>query len=382
MTPPHPSTPLIQMDRNFSPWAGSTWVWSSRTTARRSAPSACGEAAVAAEGAGFDSGWVTDHVIVPAELAPVYGTIAEAIVSLGFLAGRTQRIQLGVSALVVAQRNPFVVLKQVTSLDFPLRWADCHGGCCRLASKEFATVGSQFESRWTAARRVARAGSLEFRRCRARSSTRGLAIRDGWLAPGLVRPDGMEGVGGRRLGCHPASAARTGAWHPVALPPATLSELAARAPRRADGRIVLRPSTLFAGEPNAGSADERGRHAVSGPPQWIAERLGEYIEAGCNGFVVNLGHDAPGLDERIQRFAEEVWAPVLLSSSSGPARTARSGDLPVRRWRACSTCTSWRWLPSGSWRSSRGRRCSVGTEVVGEPTSAYQGGYPGSAPCL
>src|ERR671931_1451806 len=74
-------------------------------------------AAVAAEEAGFDSGWVTDHLLVPPEHAPVYGTIAEALVSLGFLAGRTERLQLGVSALVVPQRNPLLTLKQLTTLD-------------------------------------------------------------------------------------------------------------------------------------------------------------------------------------------------------------------------------------------------------------------------
>jgi alkanesulfonate monooxygenase SsuD/methylene tetrahydromethanopterin reductase-like flavin-dependent oxidoreductase (luciferase family) len=62
--------------------------------------------AVAAQDAGFDSGWVSDHLMVPAEIAPVYGTISEALVSLGFLAARTQRLRLGVSALVVPQRNP------------------------------------------------------------------------------------------------------------------------------------------------------------------------------------------------------------------------------------------------------------------------------------
>lgn len=44
--------------------------------------------AVAAEESGFDSGWVTDHVVVPDEHAAVYGSIAEALLSLGFLAGR------------------------------------------------------------------------------------------------------------------------------------------------------------------------------------------------------------------------------------------------------------------------------------------------------
>jgi len=38
-------------------------------------------AAATAEEAGFDSGWVTDHLIVPTEHAPVYGTITEALVS-------------------------------------------------------------------------------------------------------------------------------------------------------------------------------------------------------------------------------------------------------------------------------------------------------------
>ena len=76
------------------------------------------DSAVAAEQAGFDSGWVTDHVVVPPEHAPIYGTIAEALLSLGFLAGRTERLQLGVSALVVPQRNPLVTLKQLTTLDF------------------------------------------------------------------------------------------------------------------------------------------------------------------------------------------------------------------------------------------------------------------------
>ena len=47
--------------------------------------------ALAAEEAGFDSCWVTDHLLVPEEHAPIYGSIAEALVTLGFLAGRTDR---------------------------------------------------------------------------------------------------------------------------------------------------------------------------------------------------------------------------------------------------------------------------------------------------
>ena len=279
-------------------------------------PDGLASAAVAAEEAGFDSGWVTDHLIVPAEMAPVYGTITEALVSLGFLAGRTRRIQLGVSALIVPQRNPFVALKQLTSLDFLSGGRIVVAVAAGWLAQEFATLSSDFDSRgrllddWLELATSAFAqmpGSVDH--------DGGLPIRDGWLAPGLARSGGIElwvaGVSDATL----RRAARTGVWHPVALPPAELSELAVRfRARRPDGRVVLRLTTQFAGEPNLRSCDERGRHAVTGPPQWIAERLVEYVQGGCNGFVVNLGHEAPGLEERVQRFAEEVWPSVVLSS--------------------------------------------------------------------
>ena len=57
--------------------------------------------ALAAEQAGFESGWVTDHLIVPGERAATYGTIAEALVSLGFPRAARGGSRLGVSALVV-----------------------------------------------------------------------------------------------------------------------------------------------------------------------------------------------------------------------------------------------------------------------------------------
>jgi alkanesulfonate monooxygenase SsuD/methylene tetrahydromethanopterin reductase-like flavin-dependent oxidoreductase (luciferase family) len=100
-------------------------------------------------------------------------------------------------------------------------------------------------------------------------------------------------------------AARTGIWHPVALTPEQLRRLA----ESFDGRVVLRIGIQLAREQKDGK-DERGRHALEGPPEWIAARLAEYIEAGCDGFVVNLGHEREGLEGRIDRFADEV-VPLL-----------------------------------------------------------------------
>jgi alkanesulfonate monooxygenase SsuD/methylene tetrahydromethanopterin reductase-like flavin-dependent oxidoreductase (luciferase family) len=209
-----------------------------------------------------------------------------------------------------------VTLKQVTSLDFLSRGRVVLAVAAGWLEKEFETLGTPFGERgrrlddWLQLGRSAFAqmpGPVEH--------ANGLRIEDGWLAPGLVSREGIEiwvaGVSDATL----RRASQTGVWHPVALPPAQLAELVIRfRDRRADGRVVLRLSTLFAEEPDPQRSDERGRHAVAGPSPWIAERLAEYVDAGCNGFVVNLGHEVPGLQERVQRFAEEVWPTVAGST--------------------------------------------------------------------
>ena len=264
-------------------------------------------AAVAAEEAGFDSGWVTDHVIVPPEHAPIYGTIAEALVSLGFLAGRTTRLQLGVSALIVPQRNPLVVLKQLTTLDLLSGGRIVTAVAAGWMEGEFALLGADFERRGRVLNEWLELAASAFDQMPGR-----IEELDGWLAPALVRPGGPElwvaGVSRATL----RRAALTGVWHPVALAPDRLRTMAVELrERRPDSRVVLRIGVYMQNEPSTG-ADERGRHAVAGPPEWVAERLSEYVDAGCNGFVVNIDYDKPGLEERIAAFATEV-SPLLPS---------------------------------------------------------------------
>lgn len=262
--------------------------------------------AVAAEDAGFDSGWVTDHLVVPEEHAPVYGSIAEALVSLGFLAGRTKRLQLGVSALIVPARNPIVALKQLTSLDLLSGGRIVTAVAAGWMEGEFETLQEPFAQRGRLLDEWLDLAAAAFEQMPGRVRWEGeLLSLDGSLAPALVRPGGPElwvaGVSRATL----RRAAKTGVWHPVALSPDELKRMAVDF----EGRIVLRIGVYLADEPRKGE-DERGRHAVEGPPEWIAQRLTEYAEVGCNGFVLNLDYDQPGLEERVLRFAEEV-APLL-----------------------------------------------------------------------
>jgi len=267
--------------------------------------------AVAAEQVGFDSGWVTDHVIVPEEHSGTYGTIAEALVSLGFLAARTTRLELGVSALVVPQRRPLVALKQLTTLDFLSGGRIVTAVAAGWLEEEFATLGAPYERRGQLLDEWLHVASSVFEQMPGRVGYDGdLFALDGWMAPPLVRPGGpplwIAGVSRATL----RRAAVTGVWHPVALPPNELRTMAAELrERRPESRVVLRIAVYVTPKPQD-AVDERRRHAIAGPPEWIAERLGGYVEAGCDGFVLNLGHASPELEERVRHFAEEI-APLL-----------------------------------------------------------------------
>lgn len=271
--------------------------------------------AVAAEAAGFDSGWVTDHVIVPPEHAPIYGTIAEALVSLGFLAGRTDRLQLGVSALVVPQRNPLIALKQLTTLDFLSGGRIVTAVAAGWMEGEFAILGADFEQRGQVLNDWLKLTMSAFGQVPGR-----IEELDGWLAPAIVRQGRPElwvaGVSRATL----RRAALTGVWHPVALAPDQLRTMSAELrERRADSRVILRIGVYLQDDVEQG-ADERGRHAIAGPAGWIAERLSEYVDAGCDGFVVNLDYASPGLEERVRRFAEEVVPLLPATPGSRPPR--------------------------------------------------------------
>jgi probable F420-dependent oxidoreductase len=85
----------------------------------------------AAEATGFDSLWVSDHVIVPKRLESRYpynesgefpfrpdAPFLDPIATLLFVAGCTERVRLGTAVLIVPYRNPVVQAKELATLDF------------------------------------------------------------------------------------------------------------------------------------------------------------------------------------------------------------------------------------------------------------------------
>lgn len=69
-----------------------------------------------AEEAGFESVWVGDHIALPADQTGELPRL-EAVVGISFLAAVTTRVRLGFGVLVLPQRQPVLLAKQLTSID-------------------------------------------------------------------------------------------------------------------------------------------------------------------------------------------------------------------------------------------------------------------------
>ena len=234
-------------------------------------------AAAAAEEAGLDSGWMTDHVLPPSRHAAIYGTVAEALVTVGYLAGCTRRLRLGTSALIVPQREPLLTLKQLVTLDVLSGGRLVTAVAAGWMPEEFETLGASFADR---GRRLDDwldlVGDL-LRQAPGRVVADGpVEVADAWLAPAPTRPEGLElwvaGVSRHTL----RRAAKTGVWHPVALPLRELKPMAATFRDEVpEGRVVLRLGVAVQDRLEEEATDDRGRHMVAGPAGWVAEQLND-----------------------------------------------------------------------------------------------------------
>ena len=72
--------------------------------------------AEAAEAYGYDSVWATEHVILGPEAAERYGLSYSSLVTLSWIAGWTERVELGTSILIAPLNNPMRAAKDVATL--------------------------------------------------------------------------------------------------------------------------------------------------------------------------------------------------------------------------------------------------------------------------
>lgn len=117
--------------------------------------------AVKAEQLGFESLWTVEHVVVPSGYESTYpydrsGKMAggaeefdlpDPLIWLAYVAAVTERIKLGTGILILPQRNPLVVAKEIATLDAMSGGRVILGTGVGWLREEFEALGVPFDDR-------------------------------------------------------------------------------------------------------------------------------------------------------------------------------------------------------------------------------------------
>jgi probable F420-dependent oxidoreductase len=252
------------------------------------APEAFAELARTAERLGYRTLYLPDHLLPPEPYGATYGGVYEPLVTLAHIAARTSTIRLGTSVLVLPLRNPFVVAKQVATLDRLSGGRAVLGVGVGWDRVEFAAVGADFATRGARTdediallRHLFRDGGAFHGRFHH--------VERGVFAPTPARPVPIM-VGGTSPAALRRAAALADEWQGVGLDArgfarcaARLRELSARTPRLGtrlawEGGRDARERTVD----EARALADAGADAVAvwfGGPDGAAERMAEFADA-------------------------------------------------------------------------------------------------------
>jgi probable F420-dependent oxidoreductase len=104
----------------------------------------------AAEQAGFDSVWTGEHIVLadpqaPPSPMPPDVPFVDSAVALAFVAGHTQSIKLATGIIILPQRNPVVLAKELASVDVVSGGRLICGFGIGSLAVEYAALGVPFD---------------------------------------------------------------------------------------------------------------------------------------------------------------------------------------------------------------------------------------------
>jgi probable F420-dependent oxidoreductase len=233
-----------------------------------------------AEELGFDSVWATEHIIVGPEGVDPYGRVLDPLVTLGWIAGFTERIGLGTSIVLVPLHHPIHLAKEAATLQ------QVSGGRLRLGvgmgwhEDEYRFMGVEFRGRGRRADEALRlmkalwAGEREFH-------GEHWSFEDATFAP-LPDPPPEIWVGGSSEQALRRARELGDVWHP------------SRASTREHVRDVKRrfPELRVVPRLTGASAEE------------VAAAVEFFRAAGCEGAVVSFGLEPERAVGSMREFAE------------------------------------------------------------------------------
>jgi probable F420-dependent oxidoreductase len=275
-----------------------------------------------AEALGFDSVWASDHIASPAEIESSYPYTAdgkwpgdhlmprlEALGTLHFIAGCTERVRLGTSVMVLGYRPPIQSAKLWATLDYVSEGRAILGVGVGWMREEFEALGMPSDHRGGRGDE-----QLEIFEALFRQPTPSYAGRFYDFPAVGFEPKPPQGhipvwVGGGTPAAMRRAARYGDAWHAAFASPLELEEqwVAVRGACEALGRdpttmeLTVRLRVDWGG-------DVGYPNALTGSAEAIVEGLGPYVALGVSHVLLDIVAEG-GIDGRIealQRLAEDV----------------------------------------------------------------------------
>lgn len=113
-------------------------------------PEAAARVAQAAEAGGFESVWTGEHVVLPDPQAPPsplppLSPLLDPAIALAFVAAHTKKVRLGTGIIILPQRNPLVLAKELASVDVVSGGRLIFGLGIGYLKAEFDALGAPFD---------------------------------------------------------------------------------------------------------------------------------------------------------------------------------------------------------------------------------------------
>ena len=284
--------------------------------------------AEAAEALAFDSLWVSDRTVYPADLAarypdrfgpgqadPAGQNVLEAITTLSYLAGLAPSVRLGISVLVLPFRDPVLNAKMISTLDV------LSGGrvICGVGSGwmpgEFKAMAASYADRG----QVTDQHLGMFKTLCLQNLPEGERLDPRitgmtFFPKPIQQPHPPIWVGGNSRAALKRAARFGDAWHGIGLTPSevarkgrTLGRLCADCDRTADEVALTMRATLRLGESQRTPAGERV--PLSGSPAQILDDVRRLHEAGLTYLVLSVaGQTTKATIENIHTVATEIMS--------------------------------------------------------------------------
>jgi probable F420-dependent oxidoreductase len=272
------------------------------------------QVAQAAERLGFASVWTTDHVILPSEQAGPYAEIFEPLLILAYLAPLTERVQLGVSVIVVPQRNGVVLAKELATLDRLAGGRLIAGVGAGWSEEEFQMLdaGARFRRRGAYLDETLRLWRHLWSAPETPFAGEFFNLPPVAFGPGPAGPGGPPiWVGGSSAAARRRAGQFGDGWHPVGIGADALAEQATLV--RKTAAAAGRPAPLIAPRlpiaiGSGGDALAVGRmRTIAGNPHEVRTQLVDYERAGADEIVCLFNSpDGPVVVARMETFAQEI----------------------------------------------------------------------------